>query len=187
MFATFYHRAQKAASLSRNYDIIVVSKGMQDPVLFSGTLRMNLDPTNSNTDAQLWSALTLVHLKAYVVGLAGVLDYEVSEGGENLSVGQRQLVCLARALLKKTKILVLVEATAAIDLKTDDLIQTTIRSEFKDCTVLTIAHRLNTIMDSDKVIVLDDGFIIEYDSPANLLLDKSSDFHSMEKDAGLAQ
>ncbi|CAI6345762.1 unnamed protein product [Macrosiphum euphorbiae] len=159
----------------------------QDPVLFSGTLRMNLDPTNNNTDAQLWSALTLAHLKAYVVGLDGGLDYEVSEGGDNLSVGQRQLVCLARALLKKTKILVLDEATASIDLETDDLIQTTIRSEFQDCTVLTIAHRLNTIMDSDKVIVLDNGFMIEYDSPANLLQDKSSAFHSMAKDAGLAQ
>ncbi|XP_022169430.1 multidrug resistance-associated protein 1-like isoform X2 [Myzus persicae] len=159
----------------------------QDPVLFSGTLRMNLDPTNSNTDAQLWSALTLAHLKAYVVGLASGLDHEVSEGGENLSVGQRQLVCLARALLKKTKILVLDEATAAVDLETDDLIQNTIRTEFKDCTVLTIAHRLNTIMDSDKVIVLDNGFMIEYDSPANLLKDKSSVFYSMAKDAGLAQ
>ncbi|CAI6346527.1 unnamed protein product [Macrosiphum euphorbiae] len=159
----------------------------QDPVLFSGTLRMNLDPTNNNTDAQLWSALTLAHLKAYVVGLDGGLDHEMSEGGDNLSVGQRQLVCLARALLKKTKILVLDEATAAIDLETDDLIQTTIRTEFKDCTVLTIAHRLNTIMDSDKVIVLDNGFMIEYDSPANLLQDKSSVFYSMAKDAGLAQ
>ncbi|XP_060863100.1 multidrug resistance-associated protein 1-like isoform X2 [Metopolophium dirhodum] len=158
----------------------------QDPVLFSGTLRMNLDPTNSNTDAQLWSALTLVHLKAYVGGLASGLDYEVSEGGENLSVGQRQLVCLARALLKKTKILVLDEATASIDLETDNLIQATIRSEFKDCTVLTIAHRLNTIMDSDKVIVLDNGFMIEYDSPANLVRDKSSVFYSMAKDVGLA-
>eukprot|EP00102_Acyrthosiphon_pisum_P020986 XP_016658196.1 PREDICTED: multidrug resistance-associated protein 1 isoform X2 [Acyrthosiphon pisum] len=159
----------------------------QDPVLFSGTLRMNLDPTNSNTDEQLWNALKLAHLKAHVKGLIGGLDYEVSEGGDNLSVGQRQLVCLARALLRKTKLLVLDEATAAIDLETDDLIQTTIRSEFKDCTVLTIAHRLNTIMDSDKVIVLDNGFMVEYDSPANLLQEKSSVFYLMAKDAGLVQ
>ncbi|CAH1713410.1 multidrug resistance-associated protein 1 isoform X1 [Aphis gossypii] len=159
----------------------------QDPVLFSGTLRMNLDPTNSNTDEELWNSLKLAHLKDYVKGLVGGLDYEVSEGGDNLSVGQRQLVCLARALLRKTKLLVLDEATAAIDLETDDLIQTTIRSEFKDCTVLTIAHRLNTIMDSDKVIVLDNGFMVEYDSPANLLQEKSSVFYLMAKDAGLVQ
>ncbi|CAI6344119.1 unnamed protein product [Macrosiphum euphorbiae] len=171
----------------RNRLTIIPQGIISYPVLFSGTLRMNLDPINSNTDAQLWSALTLVHLKSYIVGLASGLDYEVSKGGENLSVGQRQLVCLARALLKKTKILVLDEATASIDLETDNLIQTTIRTEFKDCTVLTIAHRLNTIMDSDKVIVLDNGFMIEYDSPANLLRDKSSVFYSMAKDAGLAQ
>ncbi|XP_050541854.1 multidrug resistance-associated protein 1 isoform X1 [Daktulosphaira vitifoliae] len=159
----------------------------QDPVLFSGTLRMNLDPTNKSTDNQLWTALELAHLKAHIKNLPGGLDHEVSEGGENLSVGQRQLVCLARALLRKTKLLILDEATAAIDLETDDLIQTTIRTEFKDCTVLTIAHRLNTIMDSDKVIVLDNGQMIEYDSPNNLLQDKSSVFYLMAKDAGLSQ
>lgn len=114
------------------------------------------------------------------------MNHEISEGGENLSVGQRQLVCLARALLRKTKVLVLDEATAAVDLETDDLIQKTIRSEFKDCTVLTIAHRLNTIMDSDRVIVLDKGRIAEFDSPANLLSKPESIFYGMCKDAGLA-
>jgi ATP-binding cassette subfamily C (CFTR/MRP) protein 1 len=109
----------------------------------------------------------------------------VTEGGENLSVGQRQLICLSRALLRKTKVLVLDEATAAVDLETDDLIQRTIRTEFKDCTVLTIAHRLNTIMDSDRVIVLDQGKIVEFDSPSNLLKQQSI-FYNMCKDAGLA-
>lgn len=157
----------------------------QDPVLFSGTLRMNLDPFDQHTDDEVWRALERAHLKSFVQNLFNGLLHEVSEGGDNLSVGQRQLICLARALLRKTKVLVLDEATAAVDLETDDLIQRTIREDFKDCTVLTIAHRLNTILDSDKVILLDKGLIIEYDSPEVLLRNSSSAFYSMAKDAGL--
>lgn len=156
----------------------------QDPVLFSGTLRMNLDPFDEYTDEDVWKALELSHLKPYVEGLQEKLFYEVSEGGENLSVGQRQLVCLARALLRKSKILILDEATAAVDLETDNLIQKTIRSEFADCTVLTIAHRLHTIMDSNKVMVLDAGKIIEYGEPEELLRNNGH-FASMTKDAGI--
>ncbi|CAH1406919.1 unnamed protein product [Nezara viridula] len=157
----------------------------QDPVLFSGTLRMNLDPFGNYNDEQVWRALELSHLKAFVKELPAGLQHEVSEGGENLSVGQRQLICLARALLRKTKILILDEATAAVDLETDDFIQRTIRSEFADCTVLTIAHRLNTIMDSDRVLVLDQGNVLEFDSPKVLLKNKSSIFYSLAQDAGL--
>ncbi|XP_014612658.1 PREDICTED: multidrug resistance-associated protein 1 isoform X6 [Polistes canadensis] len=157
----------------------------QDPVLFSGTLRMNLDPFDQHTDDEVWRALEHAHLKSFVQNLLNGLLHEVSEGGDNLSVGQRQLICLARALLRKTKVLVLDEATAAVDLETDDLIQRTIREDFKDCTVLTIAHRLNTILDSDRVIVLDKGLIIEYDAPEVLLRNSSSAFYSMAKDAGL--
>uniref|UniRef100_H2Z8G3 Uncharacterized protein n=1 Tax=Ciona savignyi TaxID=51511 RepID=H2Z8G3_CIOSA len=157
----------------------------QDPVLFSGTLRMNLDPFDSYTDEELWNALKHSHLKDFVLGLTLKLEHEVSEGGENLSVGQRQLVCLARALLRKSKILVLDEATAAVDLETDDLIQATIRVQFEDCTTFTIAHRLNTIMDSTRVLVLDAGKVAEFDSPINLLKAKGI-FYSMAKDAGLA-
>ncbi|XP_059046551.1 multidrug resistance-associated protein 1 isoform X3 [Achroia grisella] len=157
----------------------------QDPVLFSGTLRMNLDPFDVYTDEQLWQSLEHAHLKNFVKGLASGLLHEISEGGENLSVGQRQLVCLARALLRKTPLLVLDEATAAVDLETDELIQKTIRSEFASCTVLTIAHRLNTIMDSTRVMVLDKGQLVEYAPPDQLLQDKNSIFYSMAKEAGL--
>ncbi|NXA17733.1 MRP3 protein, partial [Ibidorhyncha struthersii] len=157
----------------------------QDPVLFSGTLRMNLDPFNKYSDEEIWKALELSHLKRFVSSQPSMLDYECSEGGENLSVGQRQLVCLARALLRKTRILILDEATAAIDLETDDLIQMTIRTQFEDCTVLTIAHRLNTIMDYTRVLVLDNGTIAEFDTPASLIASKGI-FYSMAKDAGLA-
>ncbi|XP_063790448.1 multidrug resistance-associated protein 1 isoform X2 [Pseudophryne corroboree] len=156
----------------------------QDPVLFSGSLRMNLDPFEKYTDEDIWTALELAHLKNFVSGLPDKLNHECAEGGENLSIGQRQLVCLARALLRKTKILVLDEATAAVDLETDGLIQSTIRKEFEDCTVITIAHRLNTIMDYTRVMVLDKGQIVEFDSPSSLL-QKKGVFYSMAKDSGL--
>uniref|UniRef100_H3ACU6 ABC-type glutathione-S-conjugate transporter n=1 Tax=Latimeria chalumnae TaxID=7897 RepID=H3ACU6_LATCH len=157
----------------------------QDPVLFSGTLRMNLDPFDNYTDEDIWKALEFSHLKRFVTSQSAGLNHECTEGGENLSVGQRQLVCLARALLRKTKILVLDEATAAVDLETDDLIQSTIRTQFEDCTVLTIAHRLNTIMDYTRVLVLDKGEIAEFDTPTNLI-NKKGIFYGMVKDAGLA-
>ncbi|KAM9462878.1 ATP-binding cassette sub-family C member 3 isoform 1-T1 [Clarias gariepinus] len=157
----------------------------QEPVLFSGSLRMNLDPFEKYSDDEIWNALKLSHLHKFVSNQPAKLDLECSEGGENLSVGQRQLVCLARALLRKTRILILDEATAAVDLETDDLIQSTIRTQFEDCTVFTIAHRLNTIMDYTRVLVLDKGQIAEFDTPANLIAQKGI-FHGMAKDAGLA-
>lgn len=157
----------------------------QDPVLFSGTLKMNLDPFEQNSDNSLWEILEKTHLKSFVSGLDKQLLYECSEGGENLSVGQRQLICLARALLRKSKILVLDEATAAIDHNTDELIQATIRESFSDCTVFTIAHRLNTIMDSSRIMVLSEGKIVEFDSPTKLLTNTKGIFYSMAKDANL--
>uniref|UniRef100_A0A7N8XQL6 Multidrug resistance-associated protein 1 n=1 Tax=Mastacembelus armatus TaxID=205130 RepID=A0A7N8XQL6_9TELE len=156
----------------------------QDPVLFSGSLRLNLDPFDSYTDEDVWMALEFSHLKTFVSGLPDKLSHECSEGGENFSVGQRQLLCLARALLRKTKILVLDEATAAVDMETDNLIQSTIRSQFEECTVLTIAHRLNTIMDYTRVLVLDKGEMAEFDSPSNLIAQRGA-FYQMAKDAGL--
>nr|XP_046230695.1 multidrug resistance-associated protein 1-like isoform X2 [Scatophagus argus] len=156
----------------------------QDPVLFSGTLRMNLDPSDTCSDEDLWKALELAHLSNFVSALPQKLSHYCSEGGENLSLGQRQLLCLARALLRKTRILVLDEATAAVDLKTDQLIQSTIRTQFNDCTVLTIAHRLNTIMDYTRVVVMDKGSIAEMDSPSQLIHLRGL-FYQMCLEAGL--
>ncbi|KAG0020110.1 hypothetical protein BGZ80_004746 [Entomortierella chlamydospora] len=155
----------------------------QDPTLFSGTVRENLDPFNEATDAELWEALERAHLKSHIASLEGGLSYEVAQNGENFSVGQRSLICLARALLRKTKILVLDEATAAVDVETDELIQKTIRKEFKDRTILTIAHRIKTIMDSDKILVLEEGRIQEYDTPA-VLLHKKGLFYRLAEQAG---
>ncbi|XP_057553345.1 multidrug resistance-associated protein 1-like isoform X5 [Hippopotamus amphibius kiboko] len=158
----------------------------QDPVLFSGTLQMNLDPLDRYSDGELWEVLELCHLKEFVQSLPKKLLHEISEGGENLSVGQRQLVCLARALLRKTKILILDEATASIDFETDNLVQTTIRKEFSDCTILTIAHRLHSIIDSDRVLVLDSGRITEFETPQNLIHQKGL-FFDMLTEAGITQ
>ncbi|XP_059143047.1 multidrug resistance-associated protein 1-like isoform X2 [Physella acuta] len=157
----------------------------QDPVLFSGTLRMNLDPFDEFNDEDIWTALERAHLKVFVHQLPEKLMYECGEEGHNLSVGQRQLVCLARTLLRKTKILVLDEATAAVDMQTDTLIQNTIRFAFQNCTIIAIAHRLNTILDYDKVLVLDSGLIKEFDTPSKLLANTKSVFHSMAADANL--
>lgn len=144
-----------------------------------------MDPFGSLSDSEIWKSLETAHLKAFVKGLPFGLNHQVTDGGENLSMGQRQLICLARALLRRSKILILDEATAAVDLETDDLIQRTIREEFTYCTVITIAHRLNTILDYDKVLVLHKGHIVDYDSPEVLLKNKQSSFYLMAKDAHL--
>ncbi|CAO3574055.1 unnamed protein product [Mortierella alpina] len=157
----------------------------QDPVLFAGSVRDNLDPFGEHVDRDLWEALERAHLKDYISSLAGGLAFEVSHGGDNFSVGQRSLICLARALLRKTKILVLDEATSAVDMETDKLIQRTIRGPgFEGRTVLTIAHRINTVMDYNKILVLDQGKVVEFDSPSSLLLDSNSVFYSLAKESG---
>ncbi|KAL3352187.1 hypothetical protein AABB24_020318 [Solanum stoloniferum] len=158
----------------------------QSPVLFSGTVRFNLDPFNEHNDADLWEALERAHLKDVISRNTFGLDAEVSEGGENFSVGQRQLLSLARAILRRSKILVLDEATAAVDVRTDALIQRTIREEFKTCTMLIIAHRLNTIIHTNCILVLDAGKVVEYDTPQNLLLNERSVFSNIVQSTGAA-
>ncbi|XP_037531128.1 multidrug resistance-associated protein 5 [Nematolebias whitei] len=151
----------------------------QEPVLFIGTIRSNLDPWDQYSDLQIWEALEKTHIKEMVSQLPHSLHSEVTENGENFSVGERQLLCVARALLRNSKILILDEATAAIDTETDRLIQDTIRCEFGTCTTLIIAHRLNTVMSCSRIMVLDNGQILEFDSPAALLAEENSRFRSM--------
>ncbi|XP_052747534.1 ATP-binding cassette sub-family C member 4 [Bicyclus anynana] len=152
----------------------------QEPVLFSAKLRYNLDPFNYYSDDEIWRALEQVELKDAVTSL----DYNVSEGGANFSAGQRQLLCLARAVLRSNKILVMDEATANVDPQTDSLIQTTIRRQFASCTVLTIAHRLNTIMDSDRILVMNKGEVAEFDHPHTLLSNPNSLLSFMVRETG---
>ncbi|MED6193419.1 Canalicular multispecific organic anion transporter 2 [Stylosanthes scabra] len=146
----------------------------QDPTMFEGTIRNNLDPLEEYTDEQIWEALDMCQLGDEVRKKEEKLDSIVTENGENWSMGQRQLVCLGRVLLKKSKILVLDEATASVDTATDNIIQQTIKQNFSDCTVITIAHRITSILDSDMVLFLNQGLIEEYDSPQKLLKNKSS-------------
>uniref|UniRef100_A0A8C8IEV7 Cystic fibrosis transmembrane conductance regulator n=1 Tax=Oncorhynchus tshawytscha TaxID=74940 RepID=A0A8C8IEV7_ONCTS len=156
----------------------------QDPVLFTGTMRKNLDPFSQHTDEDLWNALQEVQLKSVVEELPNKMETVLAESGSNFSVGQRQLVCLARAVLRKNRILIIDEATANVDPRTDELIQKTIREKFRECTVLTIAHRLNTIIDSDRILVLDAGQIHAYDEPHTLLQNHDGIFFKMVQQAG---
>ncbi|KAG8658339.1 ABC transporter C family member 3 isoform X1 [Manihot esculenta] len=148
----------------------------QDPTMFEGTVRSNLDPLEEYTDEQIWEALDKCQLGEEVRKKDKKLDSTVAENGENWSMGQRQLVCLGRVLLKKSKVLVLDEATASVDTATDNLIQQTLREHFSDCTVLTIAHRITSVLDSDMVLLLSHGLIEEYDTPTRLLENSSSSF-----------
>ncbi|XP_049822913.1 ATP-binding cassette subfamily C member 4-like isoform X2 [Aethina tumida] len=155
----------------------------QEPVIFSGTLRYNLDPFKEYNDESIYNALVTVENKAALIKGIDCLKDIMSEGGTNLSVGQRQLVCLARAILRKNKILIMDEVTANVDPQTDKFIQQTIRTKFHYCTVLTIAHRLHTIIDYDRVLVLDAGHLIEYDHPY-ILLQRDGLFATMVKKTG---
>uniref|UniRef100_H3G9K9 Uncharacterized protein n=1 Tax=Phytophthora ramorum TaxID=164328 RepID=H3G9K9_PHYRM len=169
-------RQVKLRDLRRSLAIIP-----QDPVLFSGPLRDNLDPFGEYSDAEVWAVLRQVHLADTVTSWGAGLQFTLSEKGDNLSVGQRQLLCIGRALLKNSKIVVLDEATANVDSATDNLIQGTIRETFADKTVLIIAHRINTIMHCNKIAVMDAGQVAEFGPPSELLGQPTSIFASLAK------
>ncbi|KIJ55549.1 hypothetical protein M422DRAFT_199806 [Sphaerobolus stellatus SS14] len=164
----------------------VISIIPQEPQLFEGTMRENIDPIGVAEDSAIWKALEQSKLKDYVQSLPGGLDAKVHEGGSSLSSGQRQLLCFARALLRNSKVLVLDEATSAIDLDTDKAVQEILRGpQFANTTILTIAHRLNTIIGSDRVLVLSDGKVAEFDTPKALIENPDSIFASLAREAGV--
>ncbi|GMF36183.1 unnamed protein product [Phytophthora lilii] len=156
----------------------------QSPVLFKGALRAYMDPFDEFTDAAIWSALEKVDMKAQVSALEGQLAYELSENGENFSVGERQMLCMARALLTRSRIVVMDEATASIDHATERKLQDMISREFGDATVLTIAHRLGTVLDSDRIMVLSDGRVVEFDSPRRLVKSGNGVFYELAREGG---
>uniref|UniRef100_A0A2P2IV32 ABC-type xenobiotic transporter n=1 Tax=Rhizophora mucronata TaxID=61149 RepID=A0A2P2IV32_RHIMU len=154
----------------------------QDPTLFNGTVRYNLDPLSQHTDQEIWEVLGKCQLREAVLEKENGLDSLVLEDGSNWSMGQRQLFCLGRALLRRSRILVLDEATASIDNATDLILQKTIRTEFADCTVITVAHRIPTVMDCTMVLAMSDGNLVEYDEPVKLMRTEDSLFGQLVKE-----
>eukprot|EP01017_Pseudomicrothorax_dubius_P015506 TRINITY_DN1785_c0_g1_i2.p1 TRINITY_DN1785_c0_g1~~TRINITY_DN1785_c0_g1_i2.p1 ORF type:complete len:266 (+),score=65.05 TRINITY_DN1785_c0_g1_i2:64-861(+) len=156
----------------------------QDAYLFEGTLRENLDPTSSSDDQSLTEALQKVSLYS-LFATRGGLDAQISENGDNISVGERQLLTIARALLKKSRLVLMDEATAAIDIVTESTIQRVLKEAFAGCTILTIAHRLNTVAHSDRVLVLEEGRIVEFASPAELLANPDSHYSALVRETSV--
>lgn len=151
----------------------------QDPILFTGTIRDNIDPKKKYTDEKIWKVLDRVKIK----DLIPTLDMQIKEKGSSFSSGQRQLICLARAAIGKYKIVVMDEATANMDPVTDKMLHDVIQEIFSHCTILTIAHRLHSILDCDLVMVLDNGRLVEYNNPNKLIQDESTTFYKMCKDS----
>jgi ABC-type multidrug transport system fused ATPase/permease subunit len=157
----------------------------QDPVIFSGTIRYNLDPFSLYSDDAIWDALEAVQMKSVVEKLPEGLQTKIAEYGGNFSVGEGQLICVARAILKPSKILFVDEATANVDKRTDELIQNVLRTKFKDRTLITIAHRLNTIIDYDRIVVMNEGKVAEFGKPLELLSIPNGIFKSMASESGI--
>jgi ABC-type multidrug transport system fused ATPase/permease subunit len=144
----------------------------QEPLLLTGSVRYNLDPFDAAAnDADVWDALRAVRMAEPVAALGGGLDAPVTDGGANFSVGERQLLCFARALLRRPRVLLLDEATASCDEVSDAAIQRALRASFADVTVMSIAHRLATVMDYNRILVMSDGSAVECDAPNTLLAD----------------
>ncbi|GAB9466096.1 Abc transporter c family member 5 [Globisporangium polare] len=156
----------------------------QAPVLFKGALRAYMDPFDEYSDAQIWSAFEKVEMKEQITALEGQLAHELTENGDNFSVGERQMFCMARALLTQARIVVMDEATASIDHATEKKLQEMITRDFADATVLTIAHRLATVLDSDRIMVLSDGRVVEFDTPKNLVRNPDGVFYQLAKEGG---
>ncbi|XP_043334064.1 ATP-binding cassette sub-family C member 4-like isoform X7 [Cervus canadensis] len=159
----------------------------QEAVLFTGTMRKNLDPFDEHTNEELWDALEEVRLKEIIESLPDKMDTELVESGSNLSVGQRQLLCLARGILRKNQILIIDNATSHVDPRTDELIQKNIREKFSQCTVLTITHRLSTVIDSEWIMVWDSGRLDDYDEPYTMLQERDGLFYKMVQQLGEAE
>jgi len=151
----------------------------QDPVMFSASVRFNLDPFEEHTDDAVWEALDDVDMKEFVLSLPSQLQEQVAEGGDNFSAGQRQLICIGRALLRKPRILIVDEAAASIDAETDEFVRKMIRRKFSNVTILTIAHRLHSLADSTRVLVMEAGRVAEYDVPEVLLNKENGLFKRM--------
>ncbi|KAJ0781839.1 putative ABC-type xenobiotic transporter [Helianthus annuus] len=141
----------------------------QEPILFEGTVRSNIDPIGQHSDEEIWRSLERCQLNDVVAAKPGKLDSAVVDNGDNWSVGQRQLLCLGRVMLKHSKLLFMDEATASVDSQTDAVIQRIIREDFADCTIISIAHRIPTVMDCDRVLVIDAGYAKEFDKPSRLI------------------
>ncbi|XP_019621129.1 PREDICTED: ATP-binding cassette sub-family C member 9-like [Branchiostoma belcheri] len=153
----------------------------QDPILFSGTIRFNLDPAGQYNDKELWDAVEIAQLKPLVVSFPEGLDTAVREGGSNFSIGQRQLFCLARAFVRKSRVLVMDEATALVDMETEAVLHRVVKTAFTSCTVITIAHRVENILECDRVLVFGGGRIVENNKPSVLLQQEDSIFSSLVK------
>lgn len=153
----------------------------QDPIMFQGTIRSNIDPLQQYTDEEIWKTINKIQLKNIIPSL----DLVITDNTSNFSTGQRQLICLARAIIRKNRIVVLDEATSNMDPETEFLIQKAIVENFSQCTVFIIAHRLQSILDCHKVIVMEKGEIMEYEDPLILMEDENSMFSKMLKNAGL--